>query len=72
MKKGYLRNVVNESYVTPKSAPIFGGPMITLLYTAEDIEAIAQAVEAGKADEDMIKQLYGIASEMKEYYEQNK
>ena len=72
MKKGYFRNVVNENYVNIKSAPIFGGPMITLLYTAEDIEAIAQAVESGNVDESMIKQLYGIASELKEYYENNK
>jgi hypothetical protein len=74
MKKGYFRNVVNESYVSSsyKEAPIFGGSMQVILHTAEDIEHIAKAIEEGTVNEDNIQQLYGIAAEMKEYYENNK
>jgi hypothetical protein len=55
-----------------KEAPIFGGPMRVLLDTAQDIEHIARAVQDGTVDQDNIKQLFGIAAEMKEYYERNK
>lgn len=73
--KGYLRNVVNEAYANIKSdkeCPIFGGPMKVILHVAEDIEHIAKAVEDGTVNEDNLQQLYGIAAEMREYYEKNK